>query len=36
MDINNISENEVDRFYKNEPIHRMYIGEVIDIIDRRI
>lgn len=40
LDINNIStdsipQNEVDRFYKREPIHRMYIGEVIDIIDRR-
>ena len=40
MDINNIDANsipksELDRFYKTEPLHRMYIGEVIDIIDRR-
>lgn len=42
MDVNNIIsaddnffQNEIDRFYRNEPIHRMYIGEVIDIIDRR-
>lgn len=28
-------ESEVDRFYKEEPIHRMYIGEVVDIIDKR-
>lgn len=41
LDINNINtdsvpQSEVDRFYKTEPVHRMYIGEVIDIIDRRI
>lgn len=41
LDINNINtdsvpESEVDRFYKTEPVHRMYIGEVVDIIDRRI
>ena len=40
MDINNIdvesiTQSELDRFYKNEPMHRMYIGEVIDIIDKR-
>ena len=40
LDINNINvdsipQSEVDRFYKTEPIHRMYIGEVIDIIDKR-
>ena len=32
---NSISETEIERFYKNEPTHRMYIGEVMDIIDRR-
>lgn len=31
-----IMESEVDRFYKEEPMHRMYIGEVVDIIDQRI
>lgn len=41
LDINNINtdsvpQSEVDRFYKTEPVHRMYIGEVVDIIDRRI
>lgn len=41
LDINNINtnsipQNEVDRFYKTEPMHRMYIGEVVDIIDKRI
>lgn len=25
----------VTGFYKEEPMHRMYIGEVVDIIDRR-
>lgn len=40
LDINNINvdsipQSEVDRFYKTEPVHRMYIGEVIDIIDKR-
>lgn len=41
LDINNINtdsvpQSEVDRFYKTEPVHRMYMGEVVDIIDRRI
>ena len=36
IDINSIPQSEIDRFYKTEPAHRMYIGEVIDIIDRRI
>lgn len=41
LDINNIDnksipQSEIDRFYKTEPAHRMYIGEVIDIIDKRI
>lgn len=35
IDINSIPRSEVDRFYKTEPAHRMYIGEVVDIIDRR-
>lgn len=32
----NIEQSEVERLYSNEPMHTMYIGEVIDIIDRRI
>ena len=35
LDIKNIPQTEIDRFYNNEPVHRMYIGEVIDIIDKR-
>ena len=40
LNINNIATNSIpskdfDRFYKTEPMHRMYIGEVVDIIDRR-
>lgn len=36
IDTSSILQSEVDRFYKTEPAHRMYIGEVIDIIDKRI
>ena len=41
LDINNIDsssipQKEIDRLYNSDPMHRMYIGEVIDIIDRRI
>lgn len=35
IDVESITQSELDRFYKNEPMHRMYIGEVIDIIDKR-
>lgn len=35
IDIESIPKKDFERFYKNEPIHRMYIGEVIDIIDKR-
>lgn len=35
LDINNIPTDEIDKFYKNEPVHRMFIGEVVDIIDKR-
>ena len=35
LDIKNVPEYESTRFYNKEPIHRMYIGEVIDIIDKR-
>lgn len=35
LDINNIPQNEINNFYKTEPVHRMYIGEVIGIIDKR-
>lgn len=30
-----IPKDAMENWYKNEPIHRMYIGEVIDIIDKR-
>ena len=36
LDIKNIPQKEIDKYYKTEPVHRMYIGEVIDIIDKRI
>ena len=36
LDIKNIPEDVIDKFYKNEPVHRMFIGEVIDIIDNRM
>ena len=36
LDITKVPSYAVNRFYKTEPIHRMYIGEVIDIIDRRM
>lgn len=40
LDITNINngsvlQSEIDRFYKTEPMHRMYMGEVVDIIDKR-
>ena len=35
IDNNSIPQSEIDRFYQNEPIHRMYIGEVVGIIDKR-
>lgn len=35
IDNSSVPQSEIDRFYKNEPIHRMYIGEVVDIIDKR-
>ena len=35
LDKKNIPKTEIDRFYNNEPVHRMYTGEVIDIIDKR-
>lgn len=36
LNINNIPTDEKNRFYKNEPVHKMFIGEVIDIIDKRV
>ena len=30
IDISSISQSEVDRFYKEEPMHRMYIGGEIN------
>ena len=35
LDINNIDDEIKNKFYSNEPVHRMFIGEVIDIIDNR-
>lgn len=35
IDTKSIPQSEVERFYKTEPAHRMYLGEVVDIIDRR-
>lgn len=35
IDLNSFSSKEVDRLYKEEPMHRMYMGEVVDIIDNR-
>lgn len=35
IDVNSISKDELDRFYQSEPMHRMYIGEVVDIVDKR-
>ena len=35
LDIKNIPQDEINKFYKTESVHRMYIGEVIDIIDKR-
>lgn len=30
-----ILQREIDRFYQKEPIHRMYFGKVVEIIDNR-
>jgi flavin reductase (DIM6/NTAB) family NADH-FMN oxidoreductase RutF len=35
MDVTKVPQYAVDRYYKTEPVHRMYIGEVLDIIDKR-
>ncbi|MBP3707828.1 MAG: flavin reductase [Clostridia bacterium] len=35
LDIKQIPKELINKFYKTDPIHRMYIGEVIDIVDRR-
>jgi len=29
---NNLPQPVIERFYKNDPVHRMYIGEVVEII----
>ena len=34
LDINHIPEEAVDRYYKIEKPHRMYVGEVIEIIEK--
>ena len=33
LDINNIPQEAIDNFYLKEKPHRMFIGEVIEIID---
>lgn len=35
LDIKQIPQEAINKFYTTDPIHRMYIGEVIDIIDKR-
>lgn len=35
LDISRFPPEAVAGFYGNDPVHRMYIGEVIDIVDRR-
>lgn len=35
IDKESLPLSEFERFYKDEPIHRMYFGEVVDIIDKR-
>ena len=40
LDVKNINnkcvpQSEIERFYTKEPAHRMYLGEVVDIIDKR-
>ena len=35
LDPENITQDVMDNFYGSDGIHRMYIGEVVDIIDRR-
>lgn len=35
IDLNSVSSKEVDRLYKEEPMHRMYMGEVVEIVDNR-
>lgn len=35
LDPSRIPEDAMERYYKTEPAHRMYIGEVIDILQAR-
>lgn len=35
LNMDNMSEEIKEKHYSNDPVHKMYIGEVIDIIDRR-
>ena len=35
LNMDNMSEEIKEKYYSNDPVHKMYIGEVIDIIDRR-
>ena len=32
LDASQVPEDAQERYYKNEPIHRMYIGEVVEIL----
>lgn len=33
LDLNHIPKIEIDKYYKEEKPHRMYVGEIIEIID---
>ena len=33
FDITNVPNEVAESVYKNEPIHRMYIGEIVDIVE---
>lgn len=33
LDLEQIPQEVRDAFYKDEPVHRMYIGEVVEIIE---
>ena len=37
LNTNNIlnDKEKITKFYENDPMHEMFIGEVIDIIDKR-
>lgn len=35
LNVNNVPKEYADRFYENDEVHEMFIGEVVDIIDNR-